>query len=82
MAQLALMCAFCERHGPSILFATSKLELARAKDVFEETPDEEMNKSEDLASESRRLRLFERQRKCGGVLIFFFFEAGSFLRPT
>ncbi len=50
---VALFCAFCERHGPSILFSTSKLELARTKEVFDS--EEETSKGDDVSLESRRL---------------------------
>ncbi len=64
---MVVLCAFCERHGPSILFVTSKLNAERAKDVFEEpcvdsagaalTPRraDEANKYDDAPLESRRL---------------------------
>jgi hypothetical protein len=58
---VALLCAFCERHGPSILFSTSKLGLERAKDVFDDKNDSsdahESIKSDDLSLESRRLSM-------------------------
>ena len=75
---MVVLCAFCERHGPSILFVTSKLNAERAKDVFEEPPTaaeaflprkslggaDEANKNEDAPLESRRLSmLFSPQEK-------------------
>jgi hypothetical protein len=77
---VAVLCAFCERHGPSILFVTSKLNAERAKDVFEEPPvasavlsprllgDESNAKFEDVPLESRRLsQLFSPQEKASAT---------------
>ncbi len=73
---VVVLCAFCERHGPSILFVTAKLQAERAKDVFDESPpatpdrdqitprSREAAKGEDIALESRRLSmLFSPQEK-------------------